>query len=68
MAQHIEELEERINGVKEILVGIRQAVGRGSDLAILGKRNITQAEDIIKRAREALTVSLQSSWILIIYI
>lgn len=57
MAQHIEELEERINGVKEVLMGIRQAVGRGSDLATLGKLNITQAEDIIKRAREALTVS-----------
>ncbi|XP_069998126.1 laminin subunit gamma-1 isoform X4 [Penaeus vannamei] len=55
VAQHIEELEERINGVKEVLMSIRQAVGRGSDLATLGKLNITQAEDIIKRAREALT-------------
>ncbi|XP_069161690.1 laminin subunit gamma-1 isoform X3 [Procambarus clarkii] len=55
VAQHIEELEKRINDVKELLNGIRRAVSRGAGLALLGEFNITQAEDIIQRAREALT-------------
>lgn len=54
VAQHIEELEKRINDVKELLNGIRRAAGRGAGLALLGEFNITQAEDIIQRAREAL--------------
>ncbi|KAG7171849.1 Laminin subunit gamma-1-like 1 [Homarus americanus] len=42
VAQHIVELEERIKGC-------------GASLALMGEFNITQAEDIIQRAREALT-------------
>lgn len=57
VAQHMEELEERIKGVKELLQGIRDAIGLGSDMALQGEFNITQAEGIIQRAREALRVS-----------
>lgn len=57
MAQHMEELEERIKGVRELLQGIKDAIGLGSDMALQGEFNITQAEGIIQRAREALRVS-----------
>ncbi|XP_071512701.1 laminin subunit gamma-1 isoform X2 [Panulirus ornatus] len=55
VAQHIEELDKRINGVKELLDGIQQAIIRGESLALMGQFNITQAEGIIQRAQKALT-------------
>uniref|UniRef100_A0A0P4W2M2 Laminin subunit gamma-1 n=1 Tax=Scylla olivacea TaxID=85551 RepID=A0A0P4W2M2_SCYOL len=54
VAKHIEELEERIGTVVKLLKEIRTAIGLGSDLAVQGKFNITQAEGIIQRAQEAL--------------
>lgn len=57
VAQHMEELQERIKGVKDLLQGIRDAIVLGSDMALQGEFNITQAEGIIQRAREALRVS-----------
>ncbi|XP_050698804.1 laminin subunit gamma-1-like isoform X2 [Eriocheir sinensis] len=54
VAQHMEELQERIMDVKELLQGIKNAIGLGSDMALQGEHNITQAEGIIQRAREAL--------------
>lgn len=53
----MEELQERITDVKELLQGIKNAIGLGSDMALQGEHNITQAEGIIQRAREALRVS-----------
>lgn len=54
VAKHIEELEERIGTVMKLLKEIRIAIGLGSDLALQGEFNITQAEGIIQRAQEAL--------------
>ena len=58
MAKHIEELEERIGTVMKLLKEIRTAIGLGSDFALQGEFNITQAEGIIQRAQEALRVRL----------
>lgn len=57
MAQHIEELEERIRDVRKLLGKIKSAINLGSDMALKGQYNITQAEGIIQRAQEALRVS-----------
>ncbi|CAL4069011.1 unnamed protein product [Meganyctiphanes norvegica] len=54
VSQHMSELAKRIKEVQGLLEGIHTAVNRGSDLANLGERNITEAEDIIARARDAL--------------
>ena len=61
MAQHIVELEDRIRGVRQILKEIKGAIGIGSDMALQGEFNITQAEGIILQAQEALRVSQGSS-------
>lgn len=54
----MEELQERITAVKELLQQIKNAIRLGSDMALQGEHNITQAEGIIQLAREALRVSL----------
>lgn len=53
----MEELQKRITDVKELLQGINNAIQLGSDMALQGELNITQAEGIIQRAKEALRVS-----------
>lgn len=58
VSQHMEELQERITAVKELLQQIKNAIRLGSDMALQGEHNITQAEGIIQLAREALRVSL----------
>ncbi|XP_066981652.1 laminin subunit gamma-1 isoform X2 [Macrobrachium rosenbergii] len=55
VAEHIDELNERISGVQDLLARIREALTKGSIFANQGEVNITQAEDIIQRAREALS-------------
>lgn len=57
VAQHIVELEARIKVVRELLGEIRSSIGLGSDMALKGEYNITQAEGIIQQAQEALRVS-----------
>lgn len=60
VTQHVEELNRQIAEVQKQLTRIWEAVGRGAGMARQGEQNITQAEDIIQRAREALSVSSSS--------